>query len=238
MIKKPFISFITFLSVIAAFSVFLNACNSSEIGNSSDVDPDTIYFDYKVWGEEGNSMATVMLQFRFAGSGGTTLVLEEPSKVELDGQSMPADSSRMTGAYYEVQKPVAAFAGDHSIVFTDVNGKTYQEDFSFQPFTLETTFPEEVKREDLSLELSAVENEDRIRVLMTDTSFGGDGINRLYKVENGRLLIPLDDLKGLDSGPINLELRKETDRKLKQATEEGGRISISYGLRREFMLKD
>jgi len=235
--KRSFIFLFNSCLLILIVAITLPACNSSEIGNSNDVNPETVYFDYKVWGEEGNAMATVMLQFRFAGSGGTTLVLQEPSKVELDGKPMRVDSSRMTGAYYEVQEPVGDFAGDHRIVFTDVNGKKYQENFSFQPFSL-ANMPETVSREDLVLEIEGLQPVDYIRVLMTDTSFGGDGVNRVDTVHNGRLLISKNEFQKLDSGPINLELKKETEREVKEGTPEGGLITVSYGLRREFILKD
>src|SRR4026208_282257 len=86
--------------------LILTACNSNEIGSSKDVNPETIYFDYKLWGEEGNDDITLMLQYRYGGKNGTTLVLGEPSKVELDGELIPADSSNMTGAFYEMIKPI------------------------------------------------------------------------------------------------------------------------------------
>jgi hypothetical protein len=60
------------------------------------------------------------------------LVLNEPASVSLDGKEIPADSSKLTGAFYEVMDPVNNFSGNHSIVFTDVNKKKYEEEFSFQ----------------------------------------------------------------------------------------------------------
>ena len=67
-------------------SILLFACTSNEIGNSKDVNPDAIYFDYKIWGEEGNENVTVKLQYRFGGQNGTTLTMEDPAKVELDDE--------------------------------------------------------------------------------------------------------------------------------------------------------
>src|SRR5258707_13110554 len=100
-----FISGLTF-SLIAS-------CNgrSNEIGGSKDVSPGSIWFDYQISGEEGRDEISVMLQFRFGGQNGTTLVLDPPSKVELDGELIKADSSRMTGAFYEVMRPVTEVTG-------------------------------------------------------------------------------------------------------------------------------
>jgi hypothetical protein len=123
-------------------TLLISSCTSNEIGNSKDVNPDAIYFDYKIWAEEGKQDVSIMLQYRFGGANGTTLVLNDPAKVELDGASsyLP-DSSRMTGAFYEVIKPLAGFSGDHKIIFTDINKKQYEEEFSFQPFKLSTEIP-------------------------------------------------------------------------------------------------
>src|SRR5690242_16682538 len=125
-------------SIVIFFILFTSiiSCTSNEIGNIKDVNPETIWFDYKVWGEEGNEDMTIMLQFRFGGSNGTTLMLDTPSKVELDGIELKADSSRMTGAFYEAIRPVKDFGGKHSIVFTNTNGKKHREEFRFQPLSL------------------------------------------------------------------------------------------------------
>ncbi len=229
---------IRLLSLILSLSVFFLSCTSNEVGNSKDVNPESIWFDYKIWGEEGNPDMTVMLQYRFGGSNGTTLVLEEPSKVELDGVQIKADSSKMTGAFYEVLKPVPEFSGKHQILFTDNNGTTYREEFLFRPLSLVTPIPETIKRGDMVFELTGLDPFDYVRVLLTDTSYAGEGINRVDTVRNGRLIISKADLAALVSGPIHLELVRENERRVKNGTKEGGRISVSYGLRREFTLTD
>ena len=222
----------------ATTCLFLFSCTSNEIGNSKDVNPEAVYLDYKVWAEEGKPDATVMLQYRFGGPNGTTLVLNEPAKVELDGELMKTDSSKLTGAYYEIIKPVKEFAGKHKITFTDLNGKRYNEDFSFQPFKLKAEIPAVVKRGELIFELDGLNPVDYVRVFATDTSFASPGINRVDTVKNGRIFITLTDLEDLVNGPINLEFYKEDERPVKNATKEGGRISVTYGVKREFELKN
>src|SRR6187397_2623725 len=117
---------------ISIFSLF--SCTSNEIGNSKDVNPEAVFFDYEVWAEEDKEDVTVNLQYRMGGKNGTTLVLDEPSKVILDGEQLKVDSAKVTGAYYEVQRPLASFTGKHTINFTDVNNKEYNEEFAFTPF--------------------------------------------------------------------------------------------------------
>jgi hypothetical protein len=227
-----------FLLLFVTPTLFLAACTSNEIGSSKDVNPETIFFDYKIWGEEGNDNLTVMLQYRFGGQNGTTLTVDKPGKVELDGEVVRVDSSRMSGAYYEVQKPIASFAGQHIITFTDVNKKQYSEPFSFQPFSLRTKLPATISRGDFVFELDGLEPEDYVRVLLTDTSFTSEGINRIDTVKNGRLIINKAELENLANGPIHLELSKEIEKRVKNGTNEGGRLSVTYGVKREFILKN
>ncbi|TMI95592.1 MAG: hypothetical protein E6H08_06015, partial [Bacteroidetes bacterium] len=80
--------------------VFLFSCTSNEIGNSKDVNPDAVFFDYEVSSDNDSSDVTVNLQYRMGGENGTTLVLNEPSKVLLDGEQLEADSAKVTGAFY------------------------------------------------------------------------------------------------------------------------------------------
>ena len=226
------------ISALLLCSFLIASCNSNEIGSGSDVNPESIYFDYKIWGEEGNDHFTVMLQYRFAGPHGTTLLLEEPSKVELDGVLITADSSKMTGAYYEELKPINEFSGKHKIVFTDMNGKTFTESFSFSPITIRSPIPGELKREDLVIGLDGLDSIDFVRVLMMDTTFESMGINWIDTIRNGTLTISKELLRNVVNGPIHLELYREVERPLKERTKEGGRLSITYGLKRDFVLMD
>ena len=225
-------------ALISYVTVFLVGCTSNEIGYSKEVSPAAIYFDYNIWGDEEAGNVTVKLQYRFGGPNGTTLVLEDPSKVEFDGKLLQVDSSRMNGAWYEINKPVKDFDGRHLITYTDINKKQYREEFDFKVFSLRTKFPKEIKRDDLIFELNGVEPKDYIRVLLTDTSFYSRGIDRLDTVRNGRIMITRQELDNLKNGPISVEFYREDEKALREATKEGGRLSISYGLKRVFELKD
>ena len=227
-----------FVTIFLSLVIFVVSCTSNEIGSSKDVNPDAIWFDYKIWGEEGNEDITVMLQYRFAGENGTTLQLEKPSIAELDGETIKGDSSKMTGAFYEIRKPVNGFTGKHTIIFTDQNKKKYKEEFTFRPITLRTSIPQTIQRDNLVFELDGLNPEDYVRVMLNDTLFGNNGIHRIDTVKNGRIIISKADLENLVNGPVQLELYKEEEKQVKNGTPEGGRISITYGIKREFMLKD
>lgn len=215
----------------------ISSCTSNEIGKGKDVNPETIYFDYKVWGDETDDAMTVMLQYRFAGKNGTTLVLDDPAKVELDGKLISVDSSKWSGAFYEVRIPMKDFEGKHNIVFTDLNNKEYKEEFDFKPIHLLTVIPSEIKRGDIILHVDGLDPVDYVRVLLTDTSFASEDINEIDTVKNGQVIISEADLAKVFDGAVHLELAKETELPVKNGTAEGGRISFSYGLKRDFVLK-
>jgi hypothetical protein len=215
----------------------MSSCTSDEIGNIKDVNPDAIYFDYEIWAEETNPDVTVHLQYRMGGKNGTTLVLDEPSKVLLDGEELKLDSAKVTGAYYEVQKPASSFAGKHTVTFIDLNRKEYKEEFEFVPFMLDSLSPV-MHRGDLVFMFKGLEPVDVIDVALTDTSFTSADINDTATVRNGRLVISAERLSAVVNGPINLQFYKDAVKPIKNGTREGGRILIRYGLRREFELRD
>jgi hypothetical protein len=227
-----------FFLISASLILLMASCTSNEIGNSKDVNPESIYFDYRVWGDEEGGFITVRLQYRFAGPNGTTLLLENPSKAELDGAAIKADSSKMNGAYYEVTKPVKEFAGKHTIVFTDMNGKQYKEEFNFQLLSLKTNLPAVIKRSDFAIDLDGLAPKDYVKVMVNDTASFSEGIERVDTVRNGHIIITKADLKDLKSGPIRLEFSREDEKRVKNGTKEGGKLNISYELKRQFELKD
>lgn len=224
------------LTLTSIFLLF--SCTSDEIGNSKDVNPDAVFFDYRIWADESREEVTVNLQYRMGGKNGTTLVLDEPSKVLFDGEQLKVDSAKVTGAYYEIQRPFSSFAGKHTITFTDVNKKEYKEEFEFAPFTLEPNVPATMNRGDLVFTFKGLDSTDLLNVVLTDTSFTSADINDYDTVKNGRLVISANRLSALINGPINLQFYKEVVKPVKSSTKEGGKLFISYGLKREFELKD
>ena len=223
---------------ILSFFIFLTgtACNSNEIGGSKDVNPDAVFFDYQITGDEEDAMATVLLQYRFGGPHGTTLVLDDPSYVTFDGKKIVVDSSRIAGAYYEVRVPAAQMAGKHTISFSDANGKQYVQEFSFQPLSLATTIPDSLRQTELALQLAGIEDGQAVRMVLTDTSRNGEGIDRTDTVKGGMIRVKAAELASLVPGPIHLELMRDSRVPLRQTTAEGGRMTLSYSLRREFTL--
>jgi len=60
----------------------------------------------------------------------------------------------------------------------------------------------------------------------------------MEKILDGRLVISREDLETIGTGPVQLELIREYERGVKNRTDAGGRLQITYSLKREFFLKD
>jgi hypothetical protein len=217
-------------------TVFISSCKNSD--KKIPIDSETLYFDYTITGQEGDDNLTILLQYKDGDEEGKAIAITEPGKVLLDGEPMQGDSTKRTGTFYEINKPIASFAGKHTIVFTSPANKEYNEEFEFQPLSLITLIPDSLQRDSLVVEFEGLESEDYIRVLLTDTVFENDGINRVDTVINGRLIISKKDLQSLENGPAQLEFIREYERPVKNGTKQGGRLRIIYSLKRGFILKD
>ena len=217
--------------------IVISACINSA-GPNRRFDPDAIWFDYKVWGEEGNDSVTVMLQFHVEGPYGPTVRIDQDGTLTLDGQKLQLDTSALNGPIYAVTKHIKTFTGDHRIIFTGADKKKFREDFSYKPFTLITSVKDTIARNRLKFDFSGLDSEDYLRILMTDTSFTSEGINRLDTVSNNRAIITREDLSALENGPIQLEFVREREKTLERDGWEVGTLLITYSIKREFFLKD
>lgn len=228
----------TIVVVVIGIAAIVTGCKNKDKEVKNGIDADWIYFDYTVTAEEGNENATCVFQYKNYDAEGKAIDIE-PGKVQLDGQELRSDSARLSGFFYEVQKPIDSFAGKHTIVFTNADGREYKNEFDFYPFSIEKPLPAKIKRELFTIPLKNFPpTEKSVRLLLLDTAFASTGFNDLVPVINGKIEIDESILSTIKAGPINLELYLEKEVPLKQTTKAGGRVSITYGLRKEFELVD
>ncbi len=208
----------------------LFACNSNEIGASKDLNQDKIYMDQNVSYYEGDDQVTLVFQYRFAGPAGTTLVLNSPSQVKLDGEILKVDSSDGRGAFYEVQKNYKQFLGKHSILFTDINGKQFENNFEFSPFTLANLPTIANRNKDLvfACSMNGLNANDDIEINSVDTD---SSFHHHQPGTNGSLFIPTSDLKRQKQGDISFETTIYRKMPLSQTTSEGGTMMLIYRLK-------
>lgn len=197
-----------------------------------------VYAEYTITGEESVENVTCLMRFFRSKNQTQALYLEPPAGVSFDGTTLEGDSAGLSGAYYEVQKPLTGFDGVHTIIFKNAEGKEYKETFQFQSFTIAATVDETVSRGDITLQLEGLQSGAPVRVLLTDTSFYTDDINEIDTVQNGQLVISEEALRNVTSGPVTLYLFKEDERPLRNRPAGGGRLSVTYSLSREFELVD
>ena len=215
----------------------ITSCTNVETAKEQAGGQEAIYREYSIWSEEGDEWVTGLFQVFATRKERRSMELQEPAKLAFDGEALMPDSAEVTGVFYEVQKPMDGFAGKHTITYTDANEKQYTDDFLFIPFRVLNQLGPEVSRSQLVLELEGLEEEELIRVVAVDTSFESDGINEMDTVRNGRLdLRELFD-REIVNGPVMLQLFREIERPLKSRPG-GGRISITYSLKKEFNLTE
>ncbi|MBS1512531.1 MAG: hypothetical protein JST86_16925 [Bacteroidetes bacterium] len=221
----------TFVGLSTA-AIILAACASNEIGDSKDVAQDKIYQGYDISYSEGDAQAEVFCQFRFAGKNGTTLVLNSPSQVQLDGEKITVDSSGSSGAFYRTYKTANAFYGTHHLSFFTTDNKKLDNSFSFGSFKLAAVPPAVSKKQNLVLHFDGapLQAGDYIEISTsgTDSSFtvtsGSD--DKLNTVT-----IPAKELKRQKGNELTLDATVYQTIPLKESTAEGGRISITYQLK-------
>jgi hypothetical protein len=205
--------------------------------NSDRIDVATgLYANYSIRGEEGKEFVTAFFQF-FDDPAERALVLREPAKVFLDDNLLSPDSAKETGGFYELQIPIQDFTGTHTIRLVDAQNREYKEAFSFTPFRLIKEVIDSLNRKDMVFEVEGLQDQDIVRVVITDTSFESEGVNEMDTVISQRLDLR-KYLPAISNGPVTLYLFKEEERSLENRPSKRGTISITYSLKREFELKD
>jgi hypothetical protein len=225
------------IAIVVLFSLIIFSCTNIDSPRHK-VNPEFIYFDFLAWGDEESGNITVKMQFRAGGPNQEAIVLKAPSQVSFDGKVLQADSNKLTGPYYEVITPASDFSGQHKIVFTDIHNKQYTTAFDFPVITIANNIDSVLARGDLVLELNGLKPNDRVRVILTDTTFYGRGIEKMDTMETNTITITSYELMNLKNGPVYLELFREEDIDLQETMQSGGRFYLTYGLKREFILKD
>ena len=227
----------TFLPLSSLFFCLTACINNSDVERAENSDPESIYQDYQVWAEEGREDVTVRLQFRAGGEGGDAVPIESPGAVLLDNLPVAADSTRFTGIYYETLQPIDEFKGPHTITYVDKAKKQQRVEFSFVPFSLVNEMTEERRKVPFEIRLDNFPDDPTsIRLIMIDTSHLSADVNEEVIVEDGKIAITAEHLANLTKGPVLLEINRVVEKPLKGKSNKGGKLTITYSLKREFTM--
>ena len=219
------------IGVVAFCAGCTNPDNAAPLAVSND-----LYLDYRISGEEDKEAVTCLVQVRRGGREGMPFRLPPPGSITLDGVPLPSDSAGISGAFYEMMIPQEDFAGEHTILFKNGEGGAHEQSFTWAPFHM-AELPGALRRDTYRLQLEGWPGGGKVRLMLVDTSFSTDDVNRIASVENGELVLPPELMQNLAPGPIMMEIVREETRPLVQGTRHIGRLVISYSLRREFELE-
>ncbi len=227
-------SLITTALFVAGITLF-TACSSNEIGESKDVAQDKIYQSYNINCFEKDNQLEVFAQFRFAGSNGTTLVLNKPSQVSFDNKILRVDSTTGRGSFYfyNSEAPGTTLYGNHHFIFIDINNKKLENTFSFDSFKLVNVPASISKKQALNLSFEATTSlriDDYIEVSTsnTDSSFS---VTHNTSDKGNFITIPSAELLRQKGKDLILEATVYRTIPLQQATAEGGKINLRYSLK-------
>jgi hypothetical protein len=221
-----------FLAGICIISAMIS-CTSSETGDSKDVAQDKIYQSYNISYNEGDEKLSATAVFRFAGSNGTTLVLNDPSKIELDSEQIKVDSSKFRGAFYEVARIPAQWFGKHEWKFTDLSKKTYTNEFSFDAFKWNVPPKSASKSKPLPLNFitSSLGTDGYIEVSTVGSDSSFSYTQGPLTIKPFSVSIPVEYLQKQKQSTLTLTATRVQQIKLTQNTIEGGTFIIRYSLK-------
>ncbi len=228
------------LLIVSIFLLLLTACTSNEIANSKDVNQNKIYIKYTIKYIEGNTLADVKAQFRFASYRGTTLILNPPSTILLDNKPLKAERNYFSGAYYTISPEIKNLLGLHYFTLTLGNSKPYKESFVFAPFTMnDTMIITASKKSDLIISYKGLQEGDVISITIKDTSEATENLYLEKIIKSGEIIITAQELQQLKSGTIYIITQKNEIHNLTNSTENIGSIEINYLLKEKtILLKD
>lgn len=225
------------IGIIAALGCLLLAtsCHDNKRRSSpEDLTDLPLYCDYRITGDEESRQVTALMQFRAGGPDGPGVYLGPERTVRLDGYEVQADSTRMFGVYYEQRWRLDEFHSPHQVLFVSPEGDSLQEKFNFPIFSLADSVPASWNGDTLRLRIDGLTDGDTLHLLMLDTAFASSGVDKYIELKNNELIISPDDFALLRSGPVLLEIYRETERELRQSN---GRLATSFVLRRKFELQ-
>ncbi|MES2850979.1 MAG: hypothetical protein V4685_18145 [Bacteroidota bacterium] len=215
---------ITLVTSLSA-SLLFTSCASNEIGQSKDVNPETVYQQYHFVFTEGDKNAEITAWFRFAGENGTTLELNSPGKFEYDGIVLQVDSSDFEGAFYQSFTPPEKAIGKHTLLFTGIDSKQYENSFSVDSFTIAVPGSGISKLAPAQVKFTApvLQGEDYIELTTegTDSSFT---IKHTADEKGDYCIIPVAELQRQKKNEFSLIATLHRKLSLQQQTKQGGEI--------------
>ncbi len=217
--------FLLFIPLVAL--CFLFSCASTEIANSEDVKQSKIYQSYYVIYDNQKEKVYAEAMFRFGGSGGTTLKLNEPSKAFVNDNLMEGDDRLFRGMVYSYDD-LDITTNTFKFQFIDTDKNEYLNTHTIAPLKLQT--PDTISKTapvSVTWDGEPTGEAETVIIEITDNSENKAVISTNLKQVNSITIKPAD-LTKLQSGVANIQAIREKDIKLKNAAEIGGILHSTF----------
>jgi hypothetical protein len=220
-------STVSCLVVGGLFAVLNTACSMETVG-SQDVKPEVIHQDYSVTYREANGSTEYTAQFRVGGWSGTTVELQSPANLKINGQS--PGKSTVFGTMYE--SSTAGFVPSTTFEYTAADGKVSSNSISIDRVTLGAVSPMLTLNQSFVVPATAPGLSAGETITAEITQAGGDNQTTMvvgsFDPARGQISFSLSDLNRLRNGSATLQVYRTKTLSLTQATSEGGTISANY----------
>jgi hypothetical protein len=124
--------FVFLVFMLVVLTTLPTGCGSYSTGDAADVNPESIFGEYRIEVDANKSDVILHSQFRFASSDGTTLRLQNPASVRATGGSLgqsgtPMREENMLGTSYSIALPNRSLPSEFSIIYTRTDGRVFTQ---------------------------------------------------------------------------------------------------------------
>jgi len=204
------------------------SCKSTDTANSNDVSQKEIYQSYWLSFDANDNQITATAKFRFGGSGGTTLLLTEPSNVVFNTKTMMNKNNMFSGTYYEiVQKEKDKEKTDYNFIYTDNDNNTYTNTAILIPATI-IKYPESIS---LSEEFFTVEwdlplaNNESIDLYIDGIKIYSESTTHSRNITVTKEIL---EEKQIKPGTYKLYIEREGSAPIEECNHLGGKMTVTY----------
>jgi hypothetical protein len=219
---------ITKIAILLLLVYVISGCKSSEVDESKNVNQSRIYQDYYAEYDADKGKYKVEVIFRFGGTNGTTLILSEPSYVNLNGKPLEGKKQLLRGqVYFENKK--ANNPKDFIFEFTDLDEHTFNNTLVLESISF-GELPSEISDStggSIYWEGKPLQEDEELWLEITDANKTAKTIF-VRNQETNEVVIKPSDLQELTEGKIKLQLIRFVKHSTHENAEVGGEMSGRY----------
>lgn len=126
------VQFVFLVLMFVVLTAIPTGCGSYTTGNASDVNPESVFGEYRIEIDANKTDAVLTSQFRFASPDGTTLRLQDPASVRAAGGTLNNAGVRMReenvlGTSYFVSVANSSLPSEFTFIYTRTDGRTFTQ---------------------------------------------------------------------------------------------------------------